>query len=190
MVQLRCVFLLSLAAVLAFVSAQSNPAQAPSLDLLSDEELKAVVIRMERTHCYGSCPAYTLTIYGDGRVEYVSKEKKRGCSSKTRHDSPQRGQNTGCENLLMPNSFPCPIICWRNAPVGNAQIYRLPLQRSMCRAQRTGSSMILDVAAPPKPSLNWNRLLTRLPIPNNGRAIPAHEALSVRHAFNRKVQRI
>jgi Domain of unknown function (DUF6438) len=82
MVQLRCIFLLSLTAALAFVSTQSNPAQAPILDSLSDDELKAIVIRMERTHCYGSCPAYTLTIHGDGRVEYVSKENKEDAPPK------------------------------------------------------------------------------------------------------------
>jgi hypothetical protein len=29
-----------------------------------------VVITMERTMCFGTCPAYKLTIYGDGRVDY------------------------------------------------------------------------------------------------------------------------
>ena len=52
------------------------------LDSLSDDDLKAVVIRMERTHCYGSCPAYALTIHGDGRVEYVSKENKEAAPPK------------------------------------------------------------------------------------------------------------
>lgn len=76
MVQPRYIFLLSLAAALAFVSTQSNPSQDASIDSLSGDELKAVVIRMERTRCYGSCPAYVLTVHGDGRVEYVSKEGK------------------------------------------------------------------------------------------------------------------
>src|SRR5574341_1232122 len=30
----------------------------------------AVVITLERTACFGSCPIYKLTIYGGGRVEY------------------------------------------------------------------------------------------------------------------------
>jgi len=82
MVPLRCIFLLSLAAALAFVPTQSKPAQAANLDSLSDDDLKTVVIRMERTHCYGSCPAYALTIHGDGRVEYVSKENKKAAPPK------------------------------------------------------------------------------------------------------------
>src|SRR5205814_1639327 len=40
---------------------------------LTDGELKAVVIQFERTGCYGNCPAYILTIYGDGRAEYEGK---------------------------------------------------------------------------------------------------------------------
>ena len=53
-----------------------HPVQAVSavqLANLTDTELKNVVIRLERTHCYGSCPAYKLTIYGDGRLEYVGE---------------------------------------------------------------------------------------------------------------------
>jgi hypothetical protein len=76
MVQLRRIFLFSLPAALAFAFTQSNPVQATNLDSLSDDELKTVVVRMERTHCLGTCPAYILTIHGDGRVEYVDKENK------------------------------------------------------------------------------------------------------------------
>lgn len=32
--------------------------------------IKEVVITLERTACFGICPIYTLTIYGDGRVVY------------------------------------------------------------------------------------------------------------------------
>jgi hypothetical protein len=51
------------------------PAQTPTkLDSLSTEQLKTVVIRFQRTECYGSCPAYKVTIFGDGRVEYVGEK--------------------------------------------------------------------------------------------------------------------
>jgi hypothetical protein len=40
---------------------------------LTDSELKAAVIRLERTGCYGSCPAYKIIINGDGRVRYVGE---------------------------------------------------------------------------------------------------------------------
>jgi len=33
-----------------------------------------VTITLERTICFGTCPAYTVTITGDGRVEYEGKE--------------------------------------------------------------------------------------------------------------------
>jgi hypothetical protein len=44
--------------------------QTPDLGALPDADLKAATIHLERTLCYGSCPAYTVTIHGDGRVEY------------------------------------------------------------------------------------------------------------------------
>jgi uncharacterized protein DUF6438 len=33
-----------------------------------------VTITLERTACFGACPVYTVTITGDGRVEYEGKE--------------------------------------------------------------------------------------------------------------------
>ncbi len=48
--------------------------QTPDLNSLSDTDLKAVTIRLERTACFGNCPAYTVTIHGDGRVEYAGKD--------------------------------------------------------------------------------------------------------------------
>lgn len=70
-------FLAVLTAAFTFATAHAAPApwgQTPDLSSLSDDELKAVVIRLERTRCYGTCPAYALTIHGDGRVEYVDKK--------------------------------------------------------------------------------------------------------------------
>ena len=34
------------------------------------EELKDVIITLERTECFGTCPVYRLTVHGDGRVVY------------------------------------------------------------------------------------------------------------------------
>ena len=41
------------------------------------------VITLERTVCFGTCPVYVLTIYSDGRVEYVGKRfvKKIGSAA-------------------------------------------------------------------------------------------------------------
>jgi hypothetical protein len=47
--------------------------QVPDLTSLSDADLKTLTILMERTACYGTCPAYSVTIHGDGRVEYNGK---------------------------------------------------------------------------------------------------------------------
>jgi hypothetical protein len=48
--------------------------QASQLGGLTDSELKQVVVRLERTGCYGDCPSYKLIIHGDGRVEYVGDQ--------------------------------------------------------------------------------------------------------------------
>src|SRR5215467_4275748 len=49
-------------------------AQIPDLASLSDADLKSVTLRMERKGCLGSCPAYTVVVHGDGRVEYEGRE--------------------------------------------------------------------------------------------------------------------
>jgi len=36
-----------------------------------------VVMTLERSQCFGSCPAYKVTIYGDGRVVYQGKSHVR-----------------------------------------------------------------------------------------------------------------
>ncbi|HSK42339.1 MAG TPA: DUF6438 domain-containing protein [Candidatus Binatia bacterium] len=75
MASLRYVALAALVVALAFLGVSSSPAQTVDLGSLSDNDLKAVVIHLERTRCYGNCPAYVLTIHGDGSVEYLDKEK-------------------------------------------------------------------------------------------------------------------
>ena len=54
--------------------------EAPNLSSLSDADLKAVTVRLERFACFGTCPVYTVTIHGDGRVEYNGKSsvKQKG----------------------------------------------------------------------------------------------------------------
>ena len=47
--------------------------QTPDLGSLSDADLKTITIHLERTACFGTCPAYSVTIHGDGRVEYNGK---------------------------------------------------------------------------------------------------------------------
>src|ERR1700746_1609053 len=57
----------------SITTASGQKTEAPDLNSLSDSELKALTISLERTGCYGSCPAYTVTIRGDGSVTYVGK---------------------------------------------------------------------------------------------------------------------
>lgn len=49
----------------------------PDLTSLADDDLKTLTIQLERTACYGTCPAYSVTIHGDGRVEYNGKSHVR-----------------------------------------------------------------------------------------------------------------
>jgi len=39
--------------------------------------INGVVITLERTACFGVCPVYTLTIYGDGRIVYEGMRNVR-----------------------------------------------------------------------------------------------------------------
>ncbi len=48
-----------------------SQAKPPQFDSLTPDQLKTVVISFERTGCFGNCPAYKLTVRGDGRVEYT-----------------------------------------------------------------------------------------------------------------------
>lgn len=47
------------------------PAVKPSAPVFSVPD---TLIQMERTLCYGTCPAYELTIYGSGKVVFEGKE--------------------------------------------------------------------------------------------------------------------
>ena len=58
-------------------------AQAPDLSSLSEADLKTITIQLERTGCYGSCPAYSVTIHGDGRVEYNGTGHVKEMGSRT-----------------------------------------------------------------------------------------------------------
>jgi hypothetical protein len=86
MAALRSAFFSCLTIVLVSMGAHSTLAhliaQSSDLDSLSDADLKAVVIRFERTRCFGSCPAYLLTIHGDGKVQFLDKENKQSNSQK------------------------------------------------------------------------------------------------------------
>jgi hypothetical protein len=44
------------------------------LALVQPPDTRDAVITLQRTACFGACPVYTVTITGDGRVEYDGKE--------------------------------------------------------------------------------------------------------------------
>lgn len=52
-----------LSSLLFIASASARPSD-PSLDLTSlpDADVKTLTVQLERTACYGNCPAYTVTI--------------------------------------------------------------------------------------------------------------------------------
>lgn len=67
-------FVVAFSSLLLICAIPAQTADEP-LDLtsMSDTDLKTLTVRMERTACYGTCPAYTVIIHGDGRVEYNGK---------------------------------------------------------------------------------------------------------------------
>ena len=44
-----------------------------------------VVITLERTRCFGTCPVYRLTIYGDGKVVYQGEDFVKVKGTQTAH---------------------------------------------------------------------------------------------------------
>jgi len=69
---LRIALIMTVPLLVMISTASSHPGdEPPDLNSLSDADLKALSVSFERSVCYGTCPAYTVTIHGDGRVEYV-----------------------------------------------------------------------------------------------------------------------
>lgn len=62
-----------LSSLMSMTATDRPSGQAPDLSSLSDADLKTLTVRLERTGCFGTCPAYTITIHGDGQVEYNGK---------------------------------------------------------------------------------------------------------------------
>ena len=59
--------LLAMAICLAVTVIPLGCAKAPTP---TPDDISDVVITLERGPCFGACPAYKLTVYGDGRVVY------------------------------------------------------------------------------------------------------------------------
>ena len=64
---MRAVLLLALAGCW---TGSDTPAAAPAPVVAAPSPHRGFRVRLERTVCAGSCPSYTVTIHGDGRVEW------------------------------------------------------------------------------------------------------------------------
>lgn len=51
---------------------EDGPSPAPGQ--AEHERLEGVCIELERSPCYGSCPSYSVTIEGNGRVTFVGRD--------------------------------------------------------------------------------------------------------------------
>jgi hypothetical protein len=60
----------TVAVSLLVVGVPASPARAQGAPTVSDADLAGVVITLQRTVCFGRCPAYEVKLYGDGRVLY------------------------------------------------------------------------------------------------------------------------
>jgi hypothetical protein len=58
---------------MAYAAKGYGARQEPKASASSESDLMAITIRLERTACFGSCPAYSIVIHGDGQVQYDGK---------------------------------------------------------------------------------------------------------------------
>ena len=84
-----------LALIAIDIASASRGDRSLNLSSRSDADLKTVTILLDRTACYGTCPAYKVTIHGDGRVEYTGEENVRAKGARE-----GRIEKTGIAELL------------------------------------------------------------------------------------------
>ncbi|MBD3880883.1 hypothetical protein IFO70_03850 [Phormidium tenue FACHB-886] len=83
-----CLVLAACSPLLASLPSVASP---PSIELQQNAaNAQTAVIVMERTACFGSCPAYRLTIAGDGRVTYEGIAFVATQGTKTAQISPEQ----------------------------------------------------------------------------------------------------
>jgi hypothetical protein len=95
------VFILS---IVVFMMATPLTAQSPGA---------AEVITLQRTVCFGTCPAYKLTIFHDGRVVYVGSEFVKNKGTATARISVADLENlvsefTKLDYFSLKGDLPCP----------------------------------------------------------------------------------
>jgi len=53
-----------------------------NIHLNHPRNLDSVTVELSRGPCFGSCPAYTVTVRGDGQVQYVGQRRLPGIQTK------------------------------------------------------------------------------------------------------------
>lgn len=62
-------------AIVAFIAFAAVWVPTKTVALSHPEDSAAVKIELARGPCFGSCPQYTITVQGDGRVEYSGRQR-------------------------------------------------------------------------------------------------------------------
>jgi hypothetical protein len=62
----------SAAAALVVAGVVWRPAR--NIELSHAQNLDSATVELSRGPCYGTCPAYTITVHGDGQVQYVGQQ--------------------------------------------------------------------------------------------------------------------
>lgn len=77
-----------LAAALCLLGCKQDDSDSASFPAIDHKDL---LITLERSGCYGSCPAYKLTIAGDGRVVFESRAQSGNVTSMRPSTAPPEG---------------------------------------------------------------------------------------------------
>lgn len=85
--KLRLPLLFILLLVVFLAACRSRATEAPEADVAQ--------ITLERRPCFGFCPVYTLTIHGDGRVEYNGTDNVEVTGPQTATIDPATVQSLG-----------------------------------------------------------------------------------------------
>lgn len=81
---MRTLFLLFLVPILSMVSCHPQKTVAPASGTVFGSEKDSVFFSLQRTPCFGTCQAYTVTIMADGTARYVG-----------RSNAPREGDHVG-----------------------------------------------------------------------------------------------
>lgn len=75
-------------AALAVVCVACGSPEAPLSNIAPAAPAHELLASLQRTECYGTCPAYTVTVYRDGAVEYVGDKYVKTTGKAEGHATP------------------------------------------------------------------------------------------------------